>query len=73
MSWTKVSDNTFSAFASDIDSYKKTTGKGPRCPRCRKELKMSFIYANRVRRGEEPAAEFINTHECGAHIHVFND
>lgn len=72
MGWLK-SDNIYSAFASDVESYVNTTGEGPRCPVCRKELKASFIFENAVRIGEEPMAKFENTHNCGAKIVVFND
>ena len=73
MSWTKCDNNTYAAFASDIESFKKTTGKGPRCPLCREELKMSFIFKHAVAHGEEPYASFENEHTCGAHIKIFND
>lgn len=72
MGWSKHED-VYTAFASDIEAYKNKSGKGPRCPVCGEELKMSFIFKNAVRIGEEPMAKFENTHFCGAKIIVFND
>jgi hypothetical protein len=75
MSWSKSKNEPYhySAFASDIESFKKNTGHGPRCPICRKELKMSFLFKHPVAYGEESHAMFKNTHSCGARITVFND
>ncbi len=72
MGWLK-SDGIYSTFASDVESYVKTTGQGPRCPVCRKELKASFIFENAIRVGDEPMAMFENTHVCGAKLKIFND
>lgn len=75
MGWTKVKDkeNTFCTFASDLSAFKRKTGHDPRCPLCRKELKMSFLFAVPVTVDDEPYAMFKDTHKCGAHIIIFND
>ncbi len=71
MSWMK-SDNIYSAFASDIDSFSDTNNHGPRCPVCRKVMSVRALYSKPVREGEEPMARFEYKHDCGAEIVIFN-
>ena len=73
MGWTK-SDNVYVAFASDMESFLKHSVRNVRCPKCRDELTKKQLWANPVRHGEEPMAEFkVFCSHCEAHMRIFND
>lgn len=63
----------YSAWASDIEGFSKTKGRGVKCPKCGKELSHKEIFSNPKRYGEE-IASFENTcPKCRAKLLVWND